>query len=131
MKVQRFDILKVDLSDAKGSEQGKIRPCVVVGNELSLKYSPVILIMPLTKVSKNKYLPTHKIIKTTDAIGLSYDSTLIGEQPRPVDRERIRRKLGCVTNDNCKKQIDQACVDAFFFGSGKEVNLNEKSETSI
>lgn len=112
---ERFDVLSVDLSDAKGSEQGKVRPCVVVGNDLNCKYSPVILVMPFTCNIYKKSIPTHKIIEKEEGSGLKVDSLLLGEQPTPIDRSRIIKKLGRISGEENKRKIDEACYEAFFY----------------
>lgn len=117
MTIDRFDILMIDLSDAKGSEQGKIRPCVVVGNEPSCQYSPVIIVMPLTHKMNKPQIPTHRLISTNDTQGLQQYSILLGEQPKSIDRMRIKRKIGKITSDKAKNMIDQACIDAFFYNN--------------
>ena len=113
--IKRYDVLRVDLSDAIGSEQGKVRPCVVVGNNMSNRYSPVILVMPLTHKIKKENIPTHHVIEKEDGSGLVMDSLLIGEQPTPIDRIRIKERLGKIENEESQKKIDQACYDAFFY----------------
>lgn len=115
MEIRRFDVLLVDLAGAVGSEQKKIRPCVVVGNDMSNRFSPVILVMPLTHVNKKAHIPTHKYIKKEVGSGLTTDSTLIGEQPTPIDRQRIKEKLGKISNKASQNMIDQACYEAFFY----------------
>lgn len=114
METNRFDIFIVDLRDAIGSEQGKIRPCVVVGNRPSCKFSPGVIVMPLTGNINKTDIPTHEIITTNDADGLRKYSLLLGEQPRYVDRIRIKGKLGRVTSKKAQDLINQACHNAFF-----------------
>lgn len=124
--IQRFDVIRVDLSDAIGSEQGKIRPCVVVGNDLNCKYSPVILVMPFTCNTHKTNIPTHKIIEREEGSGLKVDSLLLGEQPRPIDRARIQKKLGRIKGTENRKKIDQACYEAFFYKKTSEESKIEK-----
>lgn len=125
IKIERYDILQVDLTDAVGSEQGKVRPCVVVSNDSNNKYSPVIIVMPFTSNINKKNIPTHKIISKDSAIGLTEDSLLVGEQPTPIDRSRIKRKMGKIISRESKNMIDEACYDAFFYERNR-IN-NERS----
>lgn len=117
MNIRRLDILEVDLQGALGSEQTNKRPCVVVSNELCNKHSPTIIIMPLTTKDSKRNIPTHTLVKKTDAVGLRYDSTFLGEQPRTIDRKRIIRKVGRITNLDAANKVDKACYDAFFYQS--------------
>lgn len=98
MDIKRFDIVEVDLKDNEGSEQGKIRPCVVVNNEKGNKFGPMTFIVPLTHVIKCMHLPTHTFIPKNAASGLKMDSMAVGEQSRAIDKSRIKRKLGSLTD---------------------------------
>ena len=117
MEVERYDVLLVDFSGAKGSEQDKIRPAVTVSNSDSCKYSPVIIVMPFTSKQKKVKLPTHHIINNDEGSGLNRESLLIGEQPTPIDRCRILKKLGHISSEKSQKEIDKACYDAFFYNN--------------
>lgn len=118
--MKRFDLLLVNLGDNNcGSEQSGIRPVVVVGNDDSCKYSPVILVMPFTRNLDKTKIPTHHIIKS-EIGGLKTDSLLVGEQPTPVSRDRIIKHLGYIRDESNREKIDQACFDAFFYTRNNE-----------
>ena len=104
MEIKRFDLLEVELSGAKGSEQDKVRPCVVIQNDIGNRFSPTTLVMPLTHVIKNLNQPTHALIKLEDAIGLRTDSMIVAEQTRTVDKCRIIKKIGGLTSDKAKEE---------------------------
>lgn len=112
--INRYDLLLVDFGSAIGSEQANVRPAVVVGNEASCTFSPIIIVMPFTSSKTKANIPTHQLVKAEDG-GLLADSTLIGEQPTPIDRRRIRKHLGKISNQGNKDKIDKACYDAFFY----------------
>lgn len=118
MNIKRFDIVTVQFS-GKGSEQNAVRPAVVVGNEASCMFSPVVIVMPFTsKVDSKTKIPTHKIIHKEEG-GLTNDSLLIGEQPTPIDRSRIIKVVGHIYSEENQNNINQACYDAFFYSKGK------------
>lgn len=118
MKIKRYDLLLVDFGIGVGSEQGNVRPAVVVGNDASCEFSPVIIVMPFTsKINSKTNIPTHQII-CSESGGLMNDSLLIGEQPTPIDRKRIKKHIGHITDENNQLKINAACYDAFFYQRG-------------
>ena len=89
---KRGDLVYVNLSPVVGSEQDGIRPAVIIQNDKGNKYSPTIIILPITSKNKN-FLPTH--IKINGNIyGLPKDSVILAEQIRTVDKRRIVKKIG-------------------------------------
>lgn len=92
MKVKRGDIYLADLSDANGSEQGKIRPVVVIQNNRGNKYSPTTIVACLSsKVYSKHYLPTHYLLP--EGLGLKYKSMVMCEQIRVLDKGRLIKKI--------------------------------------
>ena len=93
MLVKRGDIFYADLSPVVGSEQGGIRPVLVVQNDVGNKYSPTVIAAAITsKINKAK-LPTH-IELDAQQYGLSRDSVILLEQVRTIDKQRLREKIG-------------------------------------
>lgn len=93
MEIKRGDIIYADLSPVVGSEQGGIRPVLVIQNNIGNKFSTTIIIAAITaKIDKAK-LPTHVEIKAAD-YGLAKDSVVLLEQIRTIDKERIKEKIG-------------------------------------
>ena len=91
--VKRGDIFYADLSPVVGSEQGGIRPVLVVQNDVGNKYSPTVIAAAITsKINKAK-LPTHIEIDALD-YGLSKDRVILLEQVRTIDKQRLREKIG-------------------------------------
>lgn len=99
MEVKRYDIVQADLSPVIGSEQGGIRPVLIIQNDVGNKCSPTTIVMPLTtKIFKNPNQPTHTLIKKNADTGLKMDSILLGEQMRVISNQRIKKKIGTVTD---------------------------------
>lgn len=113
MNIKRYDIVQVDLSGAIGSEQGKVRPCVVVQNDTGNYFAPTIIVMPMTHIIKNLHMPTHTLIKKTKENGLCEDSMVLGEQLRTVDKKRVKTKMGCIDNSNIQKSIKSVYLASF------------------
>lgn len=105
MKIKRYDIVQADLSGAVGSEQGGIRPVLIVQNNVGNLFAETTIVMPFsTKIYKNPNQPTHTLIKKSADTGLKMDSMLLGEQMRVISNKRIKKKIGSVTD---KKEIDE------------------------
>lgn len=106
MELRKYDIIEADLFGTIGSEQGGIRPALIVQNDIGNLHSPTTIVMPFsTKIFKNPNQPTHTLIKKSADTGLKMDSVLLGEQLRVISNKRIKRKIGTVTNENEKKEI--------------------------
>lgn len=103
--ILKNDIVKVDLSGAIGSEQGKIRYAVVIQNNIGNIHSSTTIIMPLTHVIKGLHIPTHALIKKSKENGLKVDSMLLGEQMRVISEKRIIGKIGRITDEKSMKEI--------------------------
>ena len=131
MKVNMFDVFYVKLPDEKCvSEQGGIRPCVIIQNEAGNLYSPTVIVIPLTTEIKKINQATHCIIHKTDANGLMSDSMALAEQIRVVDKSRLREKLGSL--ESMKEQNDIINVYlANVTGKKKYIPIWEKVILSI
>ncbi len=106
MDIKRYDIVQADLSGTVGSEQGGIRPVLIIQNDTGNSHSTTTIVMPFsTKIYKNPNQPTHTLIRKSADTGLKMDSILLGEQMRVISSERIQRKIGCVTDINERKEI--------------------------
>lgn len=97
MKIKRGDIFFADLSPVVGSEQGGVRPVVVVQNDIGNKYSPTIIIAAITSQLHKAKLPTHIGI-AADEYGLPKNSVVLLEQLRTIDKKRLREKIGSFDN---------------------------------
>ena len=93
MTIRRGDIFYADLSPVIGSEQGGLRPVLIVQNDVGNRYSPTVIAAAITsKMSKTK-LPTHIDVPGEDA-GLAKDSIVLLEQIRTIDKKRLKEKMG-------------------------------------
>ena len=102
MTVKRGDIYYADLSPVVGSEQGGMRPVVIVQNDLGNKHSPTVIAAAITsKTTKNK-LPTH-IEVVASKNGLSRDSVILLEQVRTIDKKRLKEKMGHLEDEIMEK----------------------------
>ena len=99
--MHRGEIYLVDLSNYVGSEQSGIRPALIVQNEKGNTHSPTTIICPLTSQQKPS-MDTHVSLTPSDC-GIIKDSTVLCEQVRVIDKARIKRKLGEITN---RQKID-------------------------
>ena len=106
MEVKRYDIVQADLSGSVGSEQGGIRPVLIIQNDIGNLHSQTTIVMPFsTKVYKNPNQPTHTLIKKSRDTGLKMDSVLLGEQMRVISNQRIKKKIGSVTDKNEREEV--------------------------
>ena len=101
MSIKRGDIFYADLSPVVGSEQGGLRPVLIVQNDVGNKYSPTVIAAAITSQRDKTKLPTHI---TVDAVGcgLAKDSIVLLEQVRTLDKRRLKEKIGSV--DELKMQ---------------------------
>ncbi|MBR5236065.1 MAG: type II toxin-antitoxin system PemK/MazF family toxin [Clostridia bacterium] len=93
MVVKRGDIFYADLSPVVGSEQGGVRPILVIQNDIGNKFSPTVIVAAITSQINKAKLPTHIEIMADD-YGLSKDSVILLEQIRTIDKRRLRERLG-------------------------------------
>lgn len=93
----RGDIVVAELEPVKGSEQGGVRPVLIIQNNVLNKYSPTIIIAPITSKVYTKEYPTNVIIKK-DKSKLKFDSTILLNQIRTIDKKRITRKIDTLDN---------------------------------
>lgn len=106
MEVKRYDIVQADLSGSIGSEQGGIRPVLIIQNDIGNLHSTTTIVMPFsTKTFKNPNQPTHTLIKKSADTGLLKDSILLGEQMRVISSQRIKKKIGTVTDEFERNEI--------------------------
>lgn len=104
--VKRGDLFYADLSPVIGSEQGGVRPVLVIQNNIGNKYSPTIIIAAITSQINKAKLPTHVEIGGQE-YGLPKDSVVLLEQIRTIDKKRLREKIGKFDNE-MMRSIDDA-----------------------
>lgn len=104
--VYRGEVYYADLSPALGSEQGGMRPVVILQNNVGNKHAPTTIIAPLTSRLTKKPLPTH-IPLPKGAVGVACESVVLLEQVRVIDKQRLKNKMGFL-NDEFMTKIDDA-----------------------
>ena len=104
--IYRGDIYYADLSPVTGSEQGGIRPVLILQNDVGNSHSPTIIAAAITGYVKGKRQPTHVRLRGA-ACGLFRDSTVLLEQIRTLDSSRLREYMGSVGNDKMH-EVDDA-----------------------
>ena len=119
MNIKRGDIYYADLSPVIGSEQGGLRPVLIVQNDVGNRYSPTVIAAAITsKMSKTK-LPTHIDIPGQNA-GLSKDSVILLEQVRTIDKQRLKEKMGHL-DESTMNNVDNAIQVSFGLGGGENL----------
>lgn len=113
VEVKRGDILFVDLDGTKGSEQGGMRPVVVLQNDIGNKYSPCTIVAMITSQTKAK-LPTHITLHKGET-GLLKDSIVLLEQVRTIDKCRIAKKISTLP-DYKMEEINNATLISLGLG---------------
>ena len=93
MTVKRGDIYYADLSPVVGSEQGGVRPVLIIQNDVGNKYSPTVIAAAITSRINKAKMPTH-IELSANEYGLNKDSVILLEQIRTIDKRRLREKIG-------------------------------------
>lgn len=104
--VRRGDIYYADLTPVVGSEQGGIRPVLVIQNNMGNQHSPTIIAAIITGQPKSQYLPTHVLLTGSDC-GLPKISMAMLEQIRTLDRDRLQQYIGRVGAEKMQ-QVDKA-----------------------
>lgn len=106
------DIVYVDFGKGYGSEQGGIRPAIIVQNNKGNSVSPCTIVAPMTSEEKNN-LPTHITVYPTRDNGLRKISTIMFEQIRTIDKSRIISKVGNINMETLVKRIQNSLSIAF------------------
>lgn len=111
MVIKRGDMYYADLSPVVGSEQGGVRPVLIVQNDIGNKYSPTVIASAITSQINKAKLPTHIEIKAHE-YGLQKDSVILLEQIRTIDKKRLRDKIGHLDQELMKK-VNEAISISF------------------
>lgn len=109
--VKRGDIFYADLSPVVGSEQGGMRPVLIVQNDTGNKHSPTVIAAAITSQTGKASLPTH-IELNAQSVGLSRDSVILLEQIRTIDKSRLRERMGKL-DDTTMTKVDNAIAVSF------------------
>ena len=114
MSVKRGDIYYADLSPVVGSEQGGLRPVLIIQNDVGNRYSPTVIAAAITSRMGKTRLPTHIDIYA-DKAGLAKDSVVLLEQIRTLDKQRLKEKMGHL-DDGMMNEINNAIAVSFGLG---------------
>ena len=109
--VKRGDIFYADLSPVVGSEQGGVRPVLIVQNDTGNKHSPTVIAAAITSQTNKAKLPTH-IELIGKSVGLTKDSVVLLEQIRTIDKRRLREHMGRL-DESMMNRVDDAIAVSF------------------
>jgi mRNA interferase MazF len=112
MVVKRGDMFYADLSPVVGSEQGGIRPVLIIQNDLGNKYSPTVIAAAITSQTNKTKLPTH-IELDENTSGLKSNSVVLAEQIRTIDKSRLKEKIGHIDDLKIINQLNSALGVSF------------------
>ena len=112
--IKRGEIYYADLSPVVGSEQGGIRPILIVQNDIGNKYSPTVIVAAITSQINKARLPTHIELKSGD-FGLQKDSVILLEQLRTLNKKRLKEKVGEIEDDMVIKRVNDALLVSLGF----------------
>ena len=112
--IRRGDIYYADLSPVVGSEQGGIRPVLIVQNDVGNRYSPTVIAAAITSRTDKNKMPTH-IDVLADEYGLEKNSVILLEQIRTLDKKRLREKMGHL-DEGVMNQVNGAITVSFGLG---------------
>lgn len=116
--IKRGDVILCDLGSGRGSEQFGIRPCVVVQNDLGNRFSPTLIVAPITSKLDRVKLPTHVKIDSCDS--LEKNSIVLCEQIRTVDKVRIGGICGRVSGEDLKRITSALITSVEIFKRGEQ-----------
>lgn len=112
MVIKRGDMFYADLSPVIGSEQGGVRPVLIIQNDTGNKYSPTVIAAAITSQTGKNKLPTHIEIGSDDN-GLKSDSVVLAEQIRTIDKSRLKEKIGHIDDNSIMSKVNNAIGISF------------------
>ena len=112
MVIKRGDMFYADLSPVVGSEQGGIRPVLIIQNDTGNKYSPTVIAAAITSQTGKAKLPTHIEISSSDN-GLKSDSVVLTEQIRTIDKSRLKERIGHIEDGKLMDKVNGAIGISF------------------
>jgi mRNA interferase MazF len=124
MSVKRGDIYYADLSPVVGSEQGGMRPVLIIQNDVGNRYSPTVIAAAITSRMGKTRLPTHIDIYA-DKAGLAKDSVVLLEQIRTLDKRRLKEKMGHL-DDKMMNEVNNAIAVSFGLSEGLSAHVSDR-----
>ena len=125
--VRRGDIYYAELSPVVGSEQGGLRPVLIIQNDVGNRYSPTVIAAAITSQLSKARLPTH-IDVYADRYGLAKDSVVLLEQIRTIDKRRLKEKMGHLDDAVMQKVNDAISVS---FGLGQQIPQTQPAVAKV
>lgn len=119
--VRRGEIYYADLSPVVGSEQGGMRPVLIVQNDVGNRYSPTVIAAAITSQQNKARLPTHIELEARN-FGLSKNSVVLLEQMRTLDKRRLRDRMGCL-DQAAMERVDGAIAISLGLRPGRDVTM--------
>ena len=113
IEIKRGELYYADLSPVIGSEQGGIRPVLIIQNDIGNKYSPTVIVSAITSQINKAKIPTHIELPAKE-FGLQKDSVVLLEQLRTIDKKRLREKIGSMDESKMSK-VDNALLISLGF----------------
>lgn len=114
-RIKRGEIYYADLSPVVGSEQGGVRPVLIVQNDVGNRHSPTVIAAAITSRREKAHLPTH-IELNAQTCGLAKDSIVLLEQIRTIDKKRLKERMGEIDSLAMNK-VNSALQISFGLGS--------------
>lgn len=111
MIIKRGDIYYADLSPVVGSEQGGVRPVLIIQNDIGNKYSPTVIATAITSQINKAKMPTHIELEANE-YGLTRDSVVLAEQIRTIDKQRLKEKIGHL-DEKLMSRVNEALEISF------------------
>ena len=121
MSIKRGEIYYADLSPVVGSEQGGVRPVLIVQNDVGNRYSPTVIAAAITSQQNKARLPTHIEIEAR-TYGLSKNSIVLLEQVRTLDKRRLRERMGCL-DEKAMQRVDGAIAISLGLRSERDTTM--------
>ncbi|MBQ3017765.1 MAG: type II toxin-antitoxin system PemK/MazF family toxin [Clostridia bacterium] len=129
MNIKRGDIFYADLSPVVGSEQGGLRPVLIVQNDVGNKYSPTVIAAAITSKMTKARLPTHIGVLAKD-VGLNKDSVILLEQIRTLDKTRLKEKMGHL-DEVTMNEVNSAITVSFGLATTDQAQGTSGENTAI
>ena len=129
MNVRRGDIYYADLSPVVGSEQGGVRPVLIIQNDVGNRFSPTVIAAAITSQRDKASLPTHIEVDAQDS-GLIKDSVVLLEQVRTLDKHRLREKMGKLDQTSMDR-VNQALSISFGLGVQPDSANTHQGEAGV
>ena len=114
MIIKRGELYFADLSPVLGSEQGGVRPVLVLQNDIGNKYSPTVIVAAITSKLFKAKLPTHINLDSKE-YGLSKDSVILLEQVRTIDKQRLKEIIGKLTDSKMQEVNNALLISLGYF----------------